>query len=70
MLLPLIIILFTSLWHPALGQQQFFHLVGPSAVFGFNNLNGATALECKRFFENITGELTIELINVFNGSRC
>ncbi|KAL3092523.1 hypothetical protein niasHS_007732 [Heterodera schachtii] len=32
--------------------QPFFHLVGPSSLFGLNS--GINAIECKKFFENVT----------------
>ncbi|KAF7632089.1 Neur_chan_LBD domain-containing protein [Meloidogyne graminicola] len=48
------IFLLISPCHIKVAHQQILQLLGPNSIFGFNNLNSANIMECKRFFENIT----------------
>lgn len=59
-LLAQFIFLLISPCHIKIVHPQILQLLGPNSIFGFNNLNSANIMECKRFFENITN---IESLN-------
>jgi len=56
-LLAQFIFLLISPCHIKIVHPQILQLLGPNSIFGFNNLNSANIMECKRFFENITSKV-------------